>query len=194
VSGAIVGTYRGIDRGGFGAIATAWPWRAAFLRLGGERTPMSPYGESRLTWGFGWDDWRGNTVTLQVNNWGPLRPEDAPGWRGAEANLGYKSPRVCSEWLCGQLVPAITVPFRGGPYADLRLTFTISRSVFVMGGLGRTIPGVFEGPAGTPDWRMVYGFGLASWRPGTLFVTYYDWGPDWRAHNGALTLGMNWSF
>jgi hypothetical protein len=64
----------------------------------------------------------------------------------------------------------------------------------VMGGLGRTIPGVFEGPPGTPQWRYFYGFGRSDWKPGSIFVTYHDWGPDWRAHNGVLAVGVNWSF
>jgi hypothetical protein len=91
-------------------------------------------------------------------------------------------------------VPSVTVPFRGGPYADVRLTFTLSRTWFVMGGLGRTVPGVFEGPPGTPQWRYFYGFGRSDWKPGSIFVTYHDWGPDWRAHNGVLAVGVNWSF
>ncbi|HET7824039.1 MAG TPA: hypothetical protein VFK90_01845, partial [Anaeromyxobacter sp.] len=160
----------------------------------GEVTPRSPYGDARLLWGFGWDDWHGDTLTLQVNNWGPLRPDQAPGWLGAEAYLAYKSPQLCSEWLCGQLVPGVTVPFRGGPYADARLTFTIARTWFVMGGIGHPVHGVFEGPLGTPQWRMVYGFGRLDWKPGSIFVTYYDWGPDWRAHNGVLSAGVNWAF
>jgi hypothetical protein len=41
---------------------------------------------------------------------------------------------------------------------------------------------------------MVYGFGRWDWRPGTFFVTYHDWGPDWRARNGVLAVGVNWAF
>lgn len=194
VDGSALLTYRGAEGPGAGGVATIWPWRSAFLRLGGEATPRSDRGEARLLWGFGWDDWRGNTFSLTVHNWGPLRPEDAPGWRGAEANLGYKLPRLCSEWLCAAPVASVTVPFEGGPYADLRVTFTIDRRWFAMGGVGREIPGVFERPEGSPRWRMVYGFGRWDWRPGTFFVTYHDWGPDWRARNGVLAVGVNWAF
>ncbi len=194
LNGWVGATYRGAEREGVGGLVTLWPWGSAFLRLGAEATPRSPHGETRLLWGLGWDDWRPGTFSLTVSNWGPLRPESAPGWRQAEANLGYKLPRLCSEWLCAAPVASVTVPFDGGPYADMRMTFTIARRWFVMAGVGRTIPGVFEGPAGTPDWRMVYGFGLWDWRPGSLFVTYHDWGPDWRARNGVLSVGVNWSF
>ena len=192
--GSLLATYRGAEGPGAGAVATVFPWRAAFLRFGAEATPRSDRGDTRLLWGFGWDDWRPGTFSLTVHNWGPLRAQDVPGWRGAEANLGYKLPRLCSEWLCVGPVAALTVPFAGGPYADLRVTFTLGGRWFAMGGLGRTIPDVFEGPAGTPRWRMVYGFGRWEWRPGSIFVTYHDWGPDWRARNGVLSVGVNWAF
>jgi hypothetical protein len=195
VDGALLLSYRGIEREGAGAIATAWPWRSAFLRLGGEATPSSPLGDSRLLWGFGWDDWRGNTVSLTVHNWGPLRPDDAPRWRGAEGNLGYKTPRLCLDWLCLGSAASVTVPFAGGPYADVRATVTLWGKWFGMGGIGRSIPGVFDPEGLTPPrWRLVYGFGRWDWRPGTFFVTYHDWGPTWRAHNGVLSVGVNWRF
>jgi hypothetical protein len=195
VDGSFLLTYRGAERGGAGGIATVWPWRASFLRVGAESTPWSPRGDARLLWGFGWDDWRANTLSLTVHNWGPLRPDDAPGWRGAEANLGYKLPRLCSAWLCVAPLASVTVPFAGGPYADLRVTFTIAGKWFAMGGIGRAIPDVYDGTAiPGPQWRMVYGFGRWDWRPGKLFLTYHDWGPDWRARNGVLALGVNWSF
>jgi hypothetical protein len=193
MDGAFLLTYRS-DGPGAGGIATVWPWRSAFLRFGGEATPDSERGDSRFLWGFGWDDWRGNTFFATVHNWGPLRPEDAPGWRGAEANAGYKLPRLCSGWLCAAPIASVFVPFQGGPYGDLRMTLTIGRKWFVMAGAGRLIPGVFEGPVGTPEWRVVYGFGLWDWRPGTFFLTYHDWGPDSRSGNGVISAGMNWRF
>jgi hypothetical protein len=194
VDGALLLSYRGREREGLGGIATVWPWRASFLRLGAEATPSSPVGDTRLIWGFGWDDWRGNTLSLTVHNWGPLRPDDAPGWRGAEGNLGYKTPRVCLDWLCLGSVASVTVPFNGGPYADVRTTFTFWGKWFVMGGIGRSIPDVYDPPGKVPQWRMVYGFGRWDWRPGTFFLTYHDWGPSWRDRNGVLSAGVNWRF
>lgn len=195
VDGSFLLTWRGAEGPGAGGIATVWPWRAAFLRLGAEATPRSDLGDTRLLWGLGWDDWRGNTFSLTVHNWGPLRPEDAPGWRGAEASLGYKAPRLCSEWLCVAPLAALTVPFNGGPYADVRVTFILGGKWFAMGGVGRTFPGLFDPPGGPPrPWRMVYGFGRWDWRPGSLFVTYHDWGPSWRDRNGVLAVGINWAF
>jgi hypothetical protein len=194
MDGAFLLTYRGRERQGAGGIATLWPFRSAFLRIGAEATPESELGDARLLWGAGWDDWRGNTFSLTVHNWGPLRPDDAPGWRGAEANLGYKTPRACLDWLCLGSVASVTVPFAGGPYADVRATFTFFGKWFAMGGIGRTIPDVFDPPGSVPRWRMVYGFGRWDWRPGTFFLTYHDWGPDWRARNGVLSAGVNWRF
>jgi hypothetical protein len=194
VDGALLLTYRGRERQGAGGIATVWPWRSAFLRIGAESTPRSDVGDTRLLWGAGWDDWRGNTFSLTVHNWGPLRPDDAPGWRGAEANLGYKTPRLCLDWLCLGSIASVTVPFAGGPYADVRATFTFFGKWFAMGGIGRSIPDVFDPPGSVPRWRMVYGFGRWDWRPGTFFLTYHDWGPEWRTRNGVLSAGVNWRF
>ena len=74
------------------------------------------------------------------------------------------------------------------------MTFTFFGRIFAMGGIGRTVPGVFEGPPGTPRVRYFYGFGLWTWKPGSLFVTYYDWGPTWQDRDGVLSVGMNWAF
>ena len=195
VTGSFFVTYRGAAGPGAGGIATAWPWRASFLRLGGEATPQSDRGNARLVWGLGWDDWHDDTFSLTVHNWGPLRPEDAPGFRGAEANLGYKVPRLCSEWLCIAPVASVTVPFNGGPYADLRVTFILGGKWFAMGGVGYDFPGIFDPPGGPlRPFRMVYGFGRWDWRPGSLFITYHDWGPTWRDRNGVLAVGINWAF
>ncbi len=195
VSGSLLADWRGPEGPGFGGIATVWPRGAWFLRFGAEATPQSKGGDARLLWGFGYDDWHDGTLSVTLHNWGPVYPQDGPGVRQAELNVGYKVPRVCSEWLCGAFYPFVTVPFAGGPYVGGRLTLTFSRRVFVMGGVGWTIPRTFEprtGPA--PAWRMFYGFGLWDWRPGSVFVTYHDWGPDWRAHNGILAVGVNWQF
>ena len=193
VDGFFAGTYRSTGPG-FGGLATAWLWRSAFVRLGGEGTPNSRLGPARVLWGLGWDDWHPNTFSLTVHNWGPLLPQDAPGFRGAQANLGYKLPNWCEDWLCVQPITSLTVPFSGGPWGDLRMTFTFFGRIFAMGGIGRTIPGVFPGPQGTPGTRYYYGFGVQSWKPGTLFLTYYDWGPVWQNRNGILSVGMNWAF
>ena len=186
--------YRGTDGPGYGGLATVSPRPGWFLRLGGDWTPVSTGGRARFLWGFGYDDWHDRTLSVTVHDWGPVRPEDGIGSREAELNVGYKVPRLCSGWFCGALFPSVTVPFGGGPYLGARLTFTVAGSWFVMGGLGWTVPGVLPGPAGTPRWRMVYGFGRRDWQPGSVFVTYYDWGPDERARNGILAVGVNWGF
>ena len=193
-NGSFFVDYRGTDRGGLGGIATVFPRGFWFLRFGGEATPYSKFGSSRFLWGFGYDDWHDGTFSATVHNWGPVRPEDGLGADRAEFNFGYKVPKLCSGALCAALYPSITVPFQGGPYAGGRLTLTFHEKWFVMGGLGWTIPGALPGPVGTPAWRLFYGFGLYDWRPGTLFVTYNDWGPNEHARNGVLAVGLNWRF
>jgi hypothetical protein len=186
--------YRGVDRAGAGAVATIWPWRASFLRFGAEGTPFSPGGDARMLWGIGWDDWRGRTFFLHLDNWGPVRPGDGLAMHGAELNLGYRGPNLCGGALCLSPLVGGTVPFAGGPYVSARATLTIAGKWFAMGGIGWTMPRVFEGPAGTPRWRVVYGFGRWDWRPGTFYVTYYDWGPTSWSHNGVLAVGVNLAF
>jgi hypothetical protein len=197
LGGTAFAGYRGIDGPTVGAVATLWPWRYSFLRVGGEATPMSrgDHGPSRLLWGIGYDDWHGNTLFLHVDNWGPIRPADGLAVHAAELNVGYRLPWLCvSSSVCAAPLAAITAPFAGGPYVSARIQLTFGRDWFVMGGLGWTIPGVLEGPLGTPGWRVVYGFGRSSWAPGTLFVTYYDWGPSYHERNGVLSVGVNWGF
>jgi hypothetical protein len=193
-SGSVFFDYRGADRGGAGALATVYPRGFWFLRIGGETTPWSPNGSSRFLWGFGYDDWHDGTFSATVHNWGPVRPYDAPDTGKAELNLGYKVPRACAGQLCLAAFPSVTVPFEGGPYVGARLTLTLSGKWFAMGGLGWTVPGVFTPPAGTPQWRVFYGFGRRDWKPGSLYVTYYDWGPNERARNGVLAVGIDWQF
>jgi hypothetical protein len=193
-AGTLFFDYRGTDRAGAGALATVYLHGAWFLRGGGESTPFSRVGPSRFLWGLGYDDWHDGTLSVTVHNWGPVRAEDGLGVGKAELNVGYKVPRLCSEWLCVSAYPFATVPFDGGPYLGGRLTFTISERWFAMGGVGWTVPGVFPPPPGVPRWRMFYGFGRRDWRPGSIFVTYHDWGPDERARNGILAVGVNWRF
>ena len=147
-----------------------------------------------MLWGIGWDDWRDRTLYLRLDNWGPVRPEDALAMHGAEVNLGYRGPRLCGGAFCLSPLVGGTVPFDGGPYVSARVTLTIAEKWFAMGGIGWTVPRVFEGPVGTPPWRIVYGFGRWDWRPGTVYVTYHDWGPTSGSHNGVLAVGVNLAF
>lgn len=195
LDGSFFGGYRGADRGTLGGVATLWIKGYSFVRIGGESTPMSPYGSSRLLWGVGYDDWHDRTFFAHVDNWGPIRPQDGFAIRQAEATAGYKLPRMClGKSLCAAPIASVVAPFAGGPYLHARMTLTLARVWFVMGGVGWTVPGVFEGPLGTPRWRIVYGLGRTDWRPGGLFVTYYDWGPDSHQGNGILAVGVNWGF
>jgi hypothetical protein len=194
VTGSFFFDYRGSDRAGAGGLATVYPYRFFFLRFGGESTPFSPFGSSRFLWGFGYDDWHDGTFSATVHNWGPVRPEDGPDVGKAELNLGYKVPRACISQLCLAAFPSVTVPFEGGPYVGARLTLTLYGRWFVMGGLGWTVPGVFPPPVGTPQWRVFYGFGRRDWSPGSIYITYYDWGPNEQARNGILSVGIDWRF
>jgi hypothetical protein len=193
-TGTVFLDYRGNDRGGLGALVTLFPRGFWFVRGGGEWTPYSPYGRSRFLWGLGYDDWHDGTFSATVHNWGAIRTENEGDPYLAELNVGYKIPRLCLQALCLAAYPSLTVPFQGGPWVSGRLTLTLWQSWFVMGGLGWTIRGVFPPPAGVPTGHVFWGIGLQSWRSGSLFLTYYDWGPDARQRTGSgvLSFGVNW--
>ena len=194
-TGTLFFAYHGDDRGGAGALATIYPHGFWFARGGAEWIPFSPYGRSRLLWGFGYDDWHDGTFSATVHDWGPIRPEGVGGGR-PELALGYKVPRLCARALCLAAIPMVTVPFQGGPWLVGRLTATLSGKWFVMGGLGWTLPHVFPAPAGVPTGHVFWGIGRQDWKPGSFYLTYYDWGPDARQHTGSgvLALGWNWQF
>ena len=196
LDGTLFTGYRGADRGTVGGLATLWPYSFAFLRIGGEYTPFSPYATSRLLWGVGYDDWHDRTFFFHVENWGPVRPDDVRDTRQAQVIGGYKLPRLCvgRATLCAAPVASVVTPFLGGPYLDGRMTVTLKGAWFVMGGIGWTVPSVLQGPAGTPRYRVVYGFGYSNWKPGSLYINYYDWGPNSHSGNGILSIGVNWAF
>ena len=195
IAGSLFTGYRGADRQTTGVVATVSPWSSTFLRFGAEYTPFSPYGPTRLMWGIGYEDWRPSTFFLHVDDWGPIRPKSRYDIREAELDAGYRLPRLCAtRGLCVEPVTALVAPFAGGPYLHARVNLAIGRTYFLMGGVGWTLPGSWDGPAGTPRWRIVYGLGRSDWSPGGLFVTYYDWGPDSRSGNGILAVGVNWAW
>jgi hypothetical protein len=195
LSGTMFGGYRGVDGPIAGGVVTAWVGRGAFARGGAEWTPDAPGGRARFLWGFGYDDWRGNTFFAHVDNWGPIHPHEGMAIDRAEVNVGYKLPRLCpSRSLCLAPLAGVTVPFEGGPQLGARMSLELGGAWFVMGGFGWTVPGILPGPPGTPEWRVVYGFGRWSWRPGSIYLTYHDWGPSYRYGNGVVSLGVNWAF
>jgi hypothetical protein len=194
MSGTAFGGYRGTDGTIAGGVTTFWLGRGGFVRGGAEWTPNSPYGRFRFLWGIGWDDWRGNTFYAHVDNWGPIYPGEGFAVDRAEANVGYKLPRLCfSRSVCAAPLAGVTVPYTGGPQLGARMTLELGRALFVMGGFEWTVPHVFPGPPGTPEWRVVYGFGLWSWRAGSVYLTYHDWGPNYRYGNGVILMGVNWA-
>ncbi|HTT26678.1 MAG TPA: hypothetical protein VMH90_06950, partial [Thermoplasmata archaeon] len=114
--------------------------------------------------------------------------------RGAQLDLSYKVPRLCAGPACLSTMPFATIPYVGGPYVGARANLTFWDRWFIFGGVGWVLPDVFPGPPGTPRWRPTFGIGEWDWRPGTIFVQYYNWGPDTSLQNGVISVGMNWSY
>lgn len=201
---ALIG-YRGSDGETTGAVVTASPWRALFFRGGVEVTPRSRYGDVRLLWGVGFEEWRGNSFFAHVQDYGPVRPESFT-FRHAEATVGYKLPLLCGGPVClGESLFA-GLPFSGGAFLGARATLTVARTWYLSGGFGWTVPDALPGDGDAPAWRLFYGLGRWDWRPGGLFVTYGDEVRlarlrDWkqmdtedRQGRGVLSAGVSFSY
>lgn len=202
---ALIG-YRGTDGETTGTVVTVSPWRALFFRGGVEVTPRSRYGDVRLLWGVGFEEWRGNTFFAHVHDYGPVRPDEDFTFRHAEATVGYKLPLLCGGPVClGESLFA-GLPFTGGPFLGARATLTVARTWYLSGGFGWTVPDALPGEGDAPAWRLFYGLGRWDWRPGGLFVTYGDEVRlsrlrDWkqmdaadRQGRGVLSAGVSFSY
>lgn len=139
------------------------------------------------SWGFGYDDWRPGTFSLQINDWGPSVPAQGLDWRHAIVDLGYKPPRLCAQPFCVSTYVALDVPLQDTSFAALRATATFHETWFVRAGFDA----VFDGHV-----RWVYGFGRADWRRFAVNLSYDNWGPNtafqpnFKQH-GIVTLSFN---
>ena len=207
VAGSVFAGYRGTDGQTTGAVLTAAPWRALFVRVGAEVTPWSKDGNVRLQWGAGFEEWRGNTFFAHVRDDGPIRPDERFTLRHGEATAGYKLPILCAgSVLCLSESLFAGLPFTGGPFLGARMTLTVARTWYVSGGFGWTIPDALRGDGDAAPWRLFYGVGRWDWRPGGLFLTYGDevrverlgdWkprSPDDRQGRGVLAAGVSFSY
>ena len=164
---------------GAGAVATIWPWRASFLRVGAEATPFSPEAPCGSCGGSAGTTGATGRSTCTSTTGGRSGRRTASRWTAPSSTFGYQRPAALRRRvLPRRRSSAATVPFAGGPYVSARATLTVGGKWFAMGGIGWTVPSVFEGPAGTPRWRIVYGFGRLDWRPGTLYRHLPRLGPD----------------
>jgi len=53
-------------------------------------TYLPDSGQLTYSWGIGYDDWHPGTVSVQLNNWGPIKPGEGLALDKAVTNIGYK--------------------------------------------------------------------------------------------------------
>lgn len=198
VSGALFATQRLSGEGQFGATLRWSPVGRTFVRVSLSYQLLDDFrftpGSGNVTgsWGLGWEDWRPNTFSFTVNNWGPVRPDSLRGlWEGIEFDVAYRLPlpRLLRPWL--DVGTRVNVPLTREPALGFSLTLKPWRHLYVMTAL--RVP-----PFGDAPVTWAYSVGYASYRPYTLAVSYANWGPNRLSElnlveNGIFTLAFLWA-
>jgi hypothetical protein len=203
IAGRVFASWLLQGRGLAGAAATWNVYSAFFVRGGlgyrfGKDVGRDPGDGAFLTFGAGYEDWRPNTFSLQVNHWEPYFPDRGLDARKVLVTAAFKFSRFCKGALCLGPVAYVETPLqvdRGTGYeptAGARLTLSYGEDFFVLLGAGVVVVGPLRA-------RWVYGAGRLSWRPWTWSATYENWGPNTIpkpnfVDNGQITLGASWAF
>jgi hypothetical protein len=177
-----------------GGVLASWsPASFFFVRAGASYAPLAERHRFRYLWGLGYDDWHERTLSVQLNNWGPITPERGLDVLGAQLHVGYKLSRLCLGTVCAFPYAYVDAPLRVGPAVGLRVTVTLRERWFLMGGASYAIPGLTD--AGRLERRLAinYGVGWRHWQAGLPFLTFYNWGPSPGLRRGVLSLGVNWA-
>ena len=163
-----------------------------FARVGWNYTLEESDDPFTYSWGIGYSDWHPGTFSAQLNNWGPIKPEEGLALEKAVANFGYS---VKSEFLKKNklsLSGSINVPVKGNSSIVGNLRWSPKKNWFVNVSASQPLEG-----DGTPKWT--YGFGYSDWRPNKINLQYSNYGPNEIPYhnyeeNGTWTLSYNWKF
>jgi hypothetical protein len=197
-SGALFASQRLTGDGHVGGTLRWAPVGKAFVRVSLSYQLLDDFrftpgsGQLSGSWGLGWEDWRPNTFSLTVNNWGPVRPDSPRSlWEGTELDVAYRVPlpELLRPWL--DVGARINVPLLREPALGISLTVKPVRHLFVMTAL--RLP-----PFGNAPITWAYSVGYASYQPYTLAVSYANWGPNRLSElnlveNGVFTLAFLWA-
>ncbi|HYO72312.1 MAG TPA: hypothetical protein VEU33_40195, partial [Archangium sp.] len=198
ISGALFVTQRLTGEGQAGATLRWAPVGRAFVRVSMSYQLLDEFrftpgsGQFSGSWGLGWEDWRPNTFSLTLNNWGPVRPDSLRGlWEGMELDAAYRVPLpgFLRPWV--DVGARINVPLTRGPALGITLTGKPLRHFYLMTAL--RIPVFGDAPV-----TWAYSVGYASYQPYTLAVSYANWGPNRLSElnlveNGIFTLAFLWA-
>ncbi|AKJ07723.1 hypothetical protein ATI61_107172 [Archangium gephyra] len=198
ISGALFVTQRLTGEGQAGATVRWSPVGQAFVRVSLSYQLLDEFrftpGSGRFSgsWGLGWEDWRPNTFSFTLNNWGPVRPDTLRSyWEGMEFDVAYRVPlpELLRPWV--DVGARINAPLTRGPALGITLTGKPLRHLYLMTAL--RIPVFGDAPV---TWS--YSVGYASYRPYTLAVSYANWGPNRLSElnlveNGIFSLAFLWA-
>jgi hypothetical protein len=165
--------------GGFSAATgVSAGWKGFFVRAGVsyafvEKWQFEPERHlPTLSWGLGYDDWHPGTFSLQLNNWGGIRPEKPLDYiTGVSADLAYKVP--FPAWL-GRFLsvsPKLSYTIFVRPSAAVTVTLTPLKGLFIS-------MSVRYGPWDPTPFTWAYTFGFAFSKPFDWRIAYANWGPN----------------
>lgn len=174
------------------------PYSSFFIRSGVNYGYYPGDGKLSYSWGIGYDDWHSGTVSVQLNNWGPILPKEGLALGKAVANIGYKFE---ADFLRPYNITgsaAVNIPVKGDPSISTTWNWSPVEHWFIRASLQRKF-----GSKGGWDWS--YNFGYSDWHPFTFSLTYDNWGsnPIFDGsqgdnfnfkENGAVSLSWSWAF
>ncbi|MBU0501099.1 MAG: hypothetical protein KJ558_10360 [Gammaproteobacteria bacterium] len=172
------------------------PMQNIFVRMGFDHPsklpdPKNPDKRWTYSWGVGYSDWHPGTLSVQLNNWGPLLSGDGLAMEKAVLNLNYK---IDSKWLRDRKIAGslgFDAPVSSRPSFNTSWQWSPIEPWFLRVSLQKSVE---EG-----EWKWSYNFGRWDWHPFTLALTYDNWGPNKLGEsnfvkNGAVTLSYSFAF
>lgn len=149
--------------------------------------------EPTFSWGLGYSDWRPGTISLQLNNWGPIKVGDPLEKiiRGASAATAYKFelPEGLASFLGASV--SLTLPLAAwSPAIALNTVLKGISHLFL------SVSVQYKPLAAKFLWSYVFGY--SDWHPFTFSVVYANWGPNEILEhnfmdNGGITISFSFA-
>ena len=163
-----------------------------FARVGWNYTLEESEDPFSYSWGIGYSDWHPGTFSAQLNNWGPIKPEEGLALEKAVANFGYSVKSELLKKYRLSLSGSVNVPIEGNSSIVGNIRWSPKENWFVNASVSQPLEG-----DGTPKWT--YGFGYSDWRPNKINLQYSNYGPNEIPYhnyeaNGTWSLSYNWKF
>lgn len=163
-----------------------------FARVGWNYTLEESDDPFTYSWGIGYSDWHPGTFSAQLNNWGPIKPDEGLALEKAVANFGYSVKSAFLKKHRLSLSGSVNVPVEGNSSIVGNIRWSPKENWFVNASVSQPLEG-----DGTAKWT--YGFGYSDWRPNKINLQYSNYGPNEIPYhnyeaNGTWSLSYNWKF